>query len=163
MTAPKTLIAGIGNIFNGDDGFGSEVARRLAAWPAPDGVRVEDYGIRGVHLAYELLEGYDLVVLVDATARGEAPGTISVLEPDAELGDVPPLDSHQMDPRAVLRMVAEMGGAIGRVLVVGCEPADVDEGIGLSPAVAAAVDDAVRVVTELTTEQVVGAGKKENR
>jgi len=163
MSGPKTLIAGIGNIFNADDGFGSEVARRLRTWPAPDGVRVEDYGIRGVHLAYELLEGYDLVVLIDALSRGEAPGTLSVLEPDVDLDDVPPLDSHQMDPRAVLGMVTAMGGVIGRVLVVGCEPATIDEGIGLSPAVAAAVDEAVRLVTELTTEQVALTGDKEHR
>lgn len=153
MTATKTLVAGIGNIFNGDDGFGSEVAQRLARRPMPDGVHVEDYGIRGVHLAYELLEGYDLVVLIDALPRGEAPGTVSVLVPDVDLDDVPPLDSHQMDPGAVLGMVAELGGEIGRLLLVGCEPADVGEGIGLSPPVAAAVDDAARMVEELIAQK----------
>jgi len=158
MTQRKTLVAGIGNIFNGDDGFGSEVARRLIAGPAADGVRIEDYGIRGVHLAYELLEGYDLLVLIDAMSHGEAPGTLFVFEPDVDGDDVAPLDSHQMDPRAVLRMVAELGGHIGRVLVVGCEPADVGEGIGLSPVVAAAVDEAARVVTELTTKPDLMAG-----
>jgi len=150
----KTLVAGIGNIFNGDDGFGSEVAQRLARQPMPDGVHVEDYGIRDVHLAYELLEGYDLVVLVDALPRGEPPGTIFVLEPDVDLDDVPPLDSHQMDPRAVLGTVAEMGGTIGRLLLVGCEPADIGEGIGLSPPVAAAVDEAARMVEQLITELI---------
>jgi hydrogenase maturation protease len=152
--ATRTLVAGIGNIFNGDDGFGSEVAQRLTRRPMPDGVHVEDYGIRGVHLAYELLEGYDLVVLVDAVARGEPPGTVFVLEPHVDLDDVPPLDSHQMSPRAVLSMVAELGGEIGRLLLVGCEPADVSEGIGLSPPVAAAVEGAARMVEELisTTE-----------
>jgi hydrogenase maturation protease len=149
VTAAKTLVAGIGNIFNGDDGFGSEVAQRLVGRPMPAGVRVEDYGIRGVHLAYELLEGYDFVVLVDALSRGEPPGTLFVLEPDVDLDDVPPLDSHQMDPRAVLGMVAEMGGKIGRLLLVGCEPADIGEGIGLSAPVAAVVDDAARMVEEL--------------
>ncbi len=153
MTGTKTLVAGIGNIFNGDDGFGSEVAQRLTRRPIPDGVRVEDYGIRGVHLAYELLEGYDLVVLIDALPRGEPPGTVFVLEPEVDLDDVPPLDSHQMDPRAVLGMVAEMGGKMGRLLLVGCEPADIDEGIGLSPPVAAAVDAAVAMVEELITEK----------
>lgn len=153
MTATKTLVAGIGNIFNGDDGFGSEVARRLAGWSMPDGVHVEDYGIRGVHLAYELLEGYDLVVLVDALPRGETPGTVSVLEPMVDLEDVPPLDSHQMDPRSVLAMVAEMGGEIGRLLLVGCEPGDIGEGIGLTPQVAAAVDDAARMVQELIEDK----------
>ncbi len=155
MTATKTLVAGIGNIFNGDDGFGSEVAQRLACRSLPDGVRVEDYGIRGVHLAYELLEGYDLVVLVDALSRGEQPGTLFVLEPDVDLEDAPPLDSHQMDPRAVLAMVAKLGGEINRLLLVGCEPADIGEGIGLSPAVMAAVDGAARMVEELVAEKEI--------
>ena len=155
--AAKTLVAGIGNIFNGDDGFGSEVAQRLARRPLAlaESVRVEDYGIRGVHLAYELLEGYDLVVLIDALPRGEAPGTLFVIEPTVDLDDVPPLDSHQMDPRAVLGMVAELGGEIGRLLLVGCEPADVGEGIGLSPPVAAAVDEATRLVEALLTDELV--------
>ncbi len=153
MTKTKTLVAGIGNIFNGDDGFGSEVAKRLAGRPMPEGVHVEDYGIRGVHLAYELLEGYDLVVLVDALVRGEAAGTVYVIEPNVDLDDVPPLDSHQMDPRAVLGMVGELGGEISRLLLVGCEPADIGEGMGLSPPVAAAVDDAARVVEELIGEK----------
>lgn len=148
----RTLVAGIGNIFNSDDGFGSEVAQRLARRPLPAGVHVEDYGIRGVHLAYELLEGYDLVVLVDALPRGEAPGTLFVLEPDVDLDEVPPLDSHQMDPRAVLGMVAELGGEIGRLLLVGCEPAHIGEGMGLTPPVAAAVDGAARLVEELIAE-----------
>jgi hydrogenase maturation protease len=120
-------------------------------------VHVEDYGIRGVHLAYELLEGYDLVVLVDALPRGEPPGTIFVLEPDVDLDDVPPLDSHQMDPRAVLGTVAELGGTIGRLLLVGCEPADIGEGIGLSAPVAAAVDDAARTVEQLIAGQLITA------
>jgi len=150
------LVAGIGNIFNGDDGFGSEVAQRLVRRPMPDRVHVEDYGIRGVHLAYEMLEGYDLVVLIDALSRGEPPGTLFVLEPDVDLDDVPPLDSHQMDPQAVLGMVAELGGEVGRLLLVGCEPADMGEGIGLSPAVSAAVDDAARLVTELVLEAEQG-------
>ena len=151
--ATRTLVAGIGNIFNGDDGFGSEVAQRLASRSMPEGVRVEDYGIRGVHLAYELLEGYDLLVLVDALPRGEPAGTVSVIEPDLDFGDVPPVDSHQLDPVAVLAMVAKLGGEIGRVLVVGCEPADVGDGIGMSAPVSAAVDDAIRMVEEILTER----------
>lgn len=151
----RTLVAGVGNIFNRDDGFGSEVARHLARRPMPAGVRVEDYGIRGVHLAYELLEGYDLVVLVDALPRGEAPGTLFVIEPDVDFDEVPPLDSHQMDPRAMLGMVAEMGGEIGRLLLVGCEPADISEGMGLTPRVAAAVDDAARMVEALIAEREI--------
>ena len=151
MSPARTLVAGIGNIFNGDDGFGVEVAQRLARRPMPEGVRVEDYGIRGVHLAYELLEDYDLVVLVDAMATGDRPGTVSLLEPIVDLEDAPPLDSHQMDPRAVLAMVEKMGGKVSRLLLVGCEPADVSEGIGLSPVVAAAVDEAARMVEELVS------------
>jgi hydrogenase maturation protease len=153
VSPARTLVAGIGNIFNGDDGFGVEVAQRLVHRPMPEGVHVEDYGIRGVHLAYQLLEGYDLVVLVDALARGEPPGTVFVFEPDIDFDEVPPLDSHQMDPRAVLGMVGELGGEVGRVVVVGCEPADLTEGIGLSPPVAAAVDDAARLVEELIAER----------
>lgn len=144
-----TLVAGIGNIFNRDDGFGSEVAQRLGARPLPADVRVEDYGIRGMHLALDLLDGCDLLVLVDALAGQEAPGTIRLLEPDADGGDAEPLDAHRLDPQAVLAMVAGLGGAIGRVLVVGCQPAELDEGMGLSPAVAAAVPLAIEVVEDI--------------
>jgi hydrogenase maturation protease len=150
----STLVAGIGNIFFSDDGFGSEVAGRLVGRPLPADVRVEDYGIRGVHLALDLLEGCDLLVLIDAMASGDEPGTVCVLEPDAAADEeAPPLDAHLMDPLAVLRMVAEMGGSVGRVVVVGCQPARLDEGIGLSAPVAAAVDTAVRTVEELIAER----------
>ncbi len=152
----KTLVAGIGNIFNADDGFGVEVAQRLVSCELPPDVRVEDYGIRGIHLALELLEGYDLLVLVDAMARpGEPPGTLFVLEPQDDETPAASLDAHQLDPRSLLAMVAEMGGEIGRVLVVGCQPADLGEGIGLSPAVAAAVDPAVRLVEQLLADRNV--------
>lgn len=150
----KTLVAGIGNIFNGDDGFGVEVAQRLVTRAVPNDVRVEDYGIRGVHLALELLEGYDLLVLVDAMALGEPPGTVALVEPAADDDCAEPLDAHSMDPRAVLAMVAEMGGKVGRVLVVGCQPANLEEGIGLSPAVTAAVDPAVRMVEDVLTNLI---------
>ncbi len=160
--AKKTLVAGIGNIFNGDDGFGVEVAQRLINRAVPSDVRVEDYGIRGVHLALELLEGYDLLILVDAMPLGEPPGTVALVEPTANDGGAEPLDAHSMDPRAVLAMVAEMGGEIGRVLVVGCQPASLAEGIGLSPAVAAAVDPAVRMVEDLITELVADATPERN-
>lgn len=153
MSRARTLVAGIGNIFNTDDGFGCEVARRLLGLPIPDGVRVEDYGIRGVHLAYELLEGYDLVVLIDALSLNEEPGVVALIEPEVDLDEVPPMDSHQMDPRAVLGMVAELGGTVGRVLIVGCQPADMDEGIGLTPAVAAAIEPAIEMVQEILANQ----------
>lgn len=148
------LVAGLGNVFLGDDGFGVEVVRRLAAEPQPEGVRVADFGIRGLHLAYELLDGYDTVVLVDAGSRGGAPGELHLLEvspddlpdlatPDELVGAGGVLDAHAMTPDAVLALLATLGGSPGRVLVLGCEPAVVDERMGLSPPVEAAVDVAL--------------------
>ncbi len=149
----STVIAGIGNIFNRDDGFGSEVAQRLLTRPMPADVRVEDYGIRGMHLALDLLEGCDLLVLIDAMAGSDGPGTLYLLEPDPSGTGAEPLDAHLLDPQAVLRMVAGLGGEVGRVLVVGCQPADLDEGIGLSAEVAAALEGAVRMVEDLIAER----------
>jgi hydrogenase maturation protease len=154
------LVAGIGNIFQSDDAFGVEVAGRLAGRSWPDGVRVEDFGIRGIHLAYELLEGYDTVVLVDAVAQGEAPGTVSVVEPDSIPGAGKPADPHSLDPAAVLSLLADLGGSVGRLFLVGCEPADIEDGMGLSPAVASAIDDAVRLVEELVDSACAHAGKE---
>lgn len=150
----RTLVAGIGNIFCSDDGFGVEVVRRLADTDLPEGVKVADIGIRGMHLAYELMDGYDLAIFVDALARGEPAGTVTVLEPDVAqrpAGDtpLPVVDSHSMQPAAVLDLVEQLGGTPGRVLIVGCEPATTEEGIGLSPPVAAAVDIAVARVRGL--------------
>ena len=145
----RTLVAGIGNIFFGDDAFGVAVAGRLAGRALPEGVRVEDFGIRSVHLAYELLDGYDTLVLVDALATGETPGTVSVFEPS--LDDLPAatMDAHTMDPATVLATLAGLGGEVGRVLIVGCEPEGIDEGMGLSPPVAAAIDIAAETVMDL--------------
>jgi hydrogenase maturation protease len=160
------LVAGIGNIFLRDDGFGVEVASRLATRPMPDGVRVADFGIRGVHLAYELLDGYDTLVLVDAVPMGEAPGTVAVLEPEfdaAAPGDgaeTSPLDGHSMDPVTVLTTLAGLGGSVDRVLIVGCEPAALDEGIGLTAPVADAVDHAVDAIEDLLTEIRSSAGRR---
>jgi hydrogenase maturation protease len=156
------LVAGIGNIFQSDDGFGSEVARLLLAGPPPpDGVKIVDYGIRGVHLAYELLDGYDAAILVDATAQGGEPGTVYVIEPDVEaiesetgLAEAGIVDAHGMDPASVLALLRSLGGSIGRLLVVGCEPADVDDGIGLSDPVAGAVEEACRVVRQLIDQEM---------
>jgi hydrogenase maturation protease len=152
----RALIACLGNIFLSDDGFGVEVAQRLAARDLPDGVRVTDYGIRGMHLAYDLAEGYDTTILVDAVPRGGEPGTVYVIEPDtAPAREAGPsaegllFDAHGMQPDVVLGMAGMLGASAGRVLIVGCEPATVDEGMGLSPPVAAAVDNAVRVITRL--------------
>lgn len=150
-----TLVAGVGNIFLGDDGFGVEVARRLAAEDLPPSVKVTDFGIRGVHLAYELLDGYETVILVDASPRGELPGTVSVIEPEvrpAGLDDSALLNAHGMEPDAVLALLDVLGGQVGRMLIVGCEPASVDEGIGLSAPVLAAIPAALKVVRELIDE-----------
>jgi hydrogenase maturation protease len=148
------LVAGVGNLFLGDDGFGPEVARRLAAGPVPDGVRVIDYGIRGMHLAYDLLDGHHALVLVDAIPGPGRPGDLRVLEVGAEdLGDGA-FDAHGMDPVAVLANLEALGGALPRTFVVGCQPANVDEGIGLSPSVAAAVDEAMRIVRNLVDDLI---------
>jgi hydrogenase maturation protease len=159
MSAPRVLVAGVGNIFLGDDGFGVEVARRLSGLDLGPDVKVADFGIRGVHLAYELLDGYEFVILVDATPRGEQPGTLYVIEPEEpeapDPDEVPPLDAHGMDPAAVLSLLGVLGGHVDRLLVVGCEPAVADEGMALSPAVEAAVDPAVGLVQDLINEHRV--------
>ncbi|MFF1838811.1 hydrogenase maturation protease [Streptomyces sp. NPDC058231] len=162
---PRTLVAGIGNIFLGDDGFGVETVRALSSHRLPGHVEVADIGVRGVHLAYQLLDGYDTLVLIDATERGGAPGTLYLIEAD-QPGTVEPenalLDGHRMTPDAVLALLGTLcagTGAVppGRILVVGCEPDGVDEGIGLSAAVAAAVPQAVRMVLDLVHEEDHGA------
>jgi hydrogenase maturation protease len=149
----KTLVAGVGNIFLRDDGFGVEVARLLAGRPAEPGVEIKDFGIRGVHLVYELLDGCDLFVLVDAAPGGHEPGTVTVLEVDpADSGDAQGvLDAHGLAPDQIFAMLTSMGGRPGRSLVVACEPADVSAGIGLSEQVEAALPHAVRAVEEILT------------
>jgi hydrogenase maturation protease len=152
----KTLVAGIGNIFLGDDGFGVEVVRRMAGTGLPEGVTVKDFGIRGFDLAYALMDGYDLSILVDATPRGGAPGTLYAIEiewsdfdgVDAGGG----IDAHSMNPVRVLHLVRSLGGEPGPILVVGCEPGvleDENGTIGLSAPVEAAVDEAVSMVRSL--------------
>ena len=155
------LIAGIGNIFEGDDAFGCEVARVLMTRTMPDSVRVVDFGIRGIDLAYALLDKPDLTILVDATQQGSAPGTIYTMEPDlgnlASSGEAT-LDTHSMDPVTVLRMAQAMGADLGRILVVGCEPADLggEEGrMGLTAPVAGAVEQAADVVISLIEKELV--------
>ena len=164
MTQPHILIAGIGNIFLGDDGFGSEVARQLASRQQPQGVRVVDFGIRGFDLAYALLDGYDVTIFVDATARGGEPGTLYTIEPDlSELAEMDPraatVEPHGMEPMKVLAMVKAMGGQFKRILLVGCEPATLgpEEGqLGLSEPVTAAVGEAVRLVESLVAGMLRG-------
>jgi hydrogenase maturation protease len=156
----RMLVAGLGNVFLGDDGFGVEVVRRLSAETQPDGVRVADFGIRGLHLAYELLDGYDTAVLVDATPRGGTPGELHLIEvgtddlPQAATSDElvaqgAVLDAHAMTPDAVLALLVTLGGTPGRVLVLGCEPAAVREEMGLSVPVAAAVEPALAELRSL--------------
>jgi len=154
----RTLIAGLGNIFEGDDGFGVTVAHRLAATHWPDGVELREYGIRGVHLAYQLLDGYDLVVIVDAVSRGGEPGNLYVIEHAAETASpapdvaAPMLDAHDLGPDAVLALVPQLGGDLGRVVIVGCEPATVAPQMALSPVVAQSVDRAMNLVTALVRD-----------
>ena len=152
----RTLVAGIGNIFMGDDGFGVEVVRRLSERPARGDVSIVDFGIRGVDLTYALLDGYERVILVDAAARGGAPGTLYVIEPDFSSLDKPSpigLEAHGVVPARALSMAQAMGGRFPFVRVVGCEPAQVpaedDIEVGLSPPVAAAVEPAVALIEEL--------------
>ena len=152
---PRILIAGIGNIFLGDDGFGVEVARRLALHTFPESVRVRDFGIRGYDLVYALLEGYELVILVDACPRGEDPGSVYVIELPNQAHDTQTpvaLDAHTMNPVHVIRLASTMGSLPKRVLLVGCEPERFggDEGeMGLSESVTAAVNEAVKAVRKL--------------
>lgn len=150
----RVLVAGIGNVFLGDDGFGVEVVRRIDPATLPEGVDLADYGIRGVHLAYDLLDGrYRTVVLVDAVPLDEPPGTLAVLEADPG-GDGAVLDAHGMHPAAVLALLRDLGGSVERVLVVGCAPAGVEERMGLSEPVAAAVDGAVDLVRDVVAAEV---------
>ncbi|MDX6265808.1 MAG: hydrogenase maturation protease [Frankiales bacterium] len=156
------LVAGVGNIFLTDDGFGCEVARALSERTLPEGVKVVDYGIRGMHLAYDLLEGYDALVVVDALPAKGRPGELTVMEVGPEdLGDGE-LDAHGMAPVSVLASLGDLGGRLPRTYVVGCQPARVDEGMGLTPAVAAAVDPAIDLVLEVLGERLglpVGRGR----
>ena len=151
----RVLVAGIGNLFCGDDGFGPEVVRRLAAsGTLPEGVRAVDYGIRGMHLAYDLLEGYDALVIVDALPGAGDPGTLDVLEVGE--GDLRggAFDPHGMAPVAVLASLSDLGGSLPPTYVVGCRPGDLGDGIGLSDEVEAAVPDAMQTVLVLLRERV---------
>jgi hydrogenase maturation protease len=156
--ARRTLVAGVGNIFQRDDAFGVEVIALLAGRPRPACVEIADFGIRGVHLVYELLGGCDLFVLVDVVQRGHAPGTVTVLEVDPE--HMPPgnavMDAHGLAPDQIFSMLTAMGARPGRTLVVACEPADVSEGMGLSDQVREALPDAVRAVEEILEQNRPG-------
>jgi len=153
------LIAGIGNTWMHDDGFGSEVVRVLRErGEPPAGVHLGDFGTSGLDLAYEAMRGYDALILVDASRQGEAPGTLYVMEPtpedvDGSIEDGQVLDPHGMDPLGVLRFVKYVGGWPGRVVVIACEPEDVtDVGFGLSPAIAAVLARAADLVLTTAAE-----------
>ena len=153
------LVACVGNIFQGDDAFGCEVAKVLAERADREGVRVVDFGIRGLDLTYALLDAPELTILVDVVSRGGAPGTLYSIEPDLEqLGGFgqPMTDAHTMDPVHVLRAAKAMGGRLGRILLVGCEPGDLggEAGLmGLTPAVTGAVQQAAVIVESLIEKE----------
>jgi hydrogenase maturation protease len=154
----SVLVACIGNIFQGDDAFGCEVAKVLARRPAVENVRVVDFGIRGLDLTYALMDAPDLTILVDAVARGGEPGTLYTIEPDLD-GDKMDgqVDAHAMDPVQVLRAARAMGGSLRRILLVGCEPADLggEQGrMGLTPAVSDAVEPAAAIVEALIGKEI---------
>ncbi len=148
--AARILVAGIGNIFLGDDGFGSEVVRHAAIPPDDPTVRVVDYGIRGMHLAYDLLEQWDTLVLVDAVPSRGSPGTLHVFQAEHDFASsTNGLDAHSMDPAAVFASLRALGGSPPYTVVVGCEAGSVEEGIGLTEPVANAVPRAVRAIEEI--------------
>ena len=154
------LVAGVGNAWLRDDGFGGEVARRLSERELPGGVSVMDAGTGGLDLAYEVMRGYDALVILDVSKQGGEPGTLYVLEPDEDsvkggIEDGEVINPHGMDPQTVLRFVKSIGAWPGRVVVIACEPADVEEmGWGLSDTVSEAVDRAVDLVLETVTEML---------
>ncbi len=153
------LVACIGNIFQGDDAFGCEVAKVLAHGSLSETVRVIDFGIRGLDLTYALMDAPELTILVDAVYRGGEPGTLYTIEPDLDPGaaDDPQFDAHSMNPVQVLRTAKLMGGELGRVLLVGCEPADLggaDGRMGLTPAVSAAIKEAAAMVESLIEREL---------
>jgi len=158
------LIAGIGNIFFGDDAFGCEVAAQLMRRPLPERVRVIDFGIRSYDLAYAMMNGPDVTIFIDATPRGQPPGTIYLLEPDKNIldsnfGEV--VNAHSMNPVRVLQLIHSLGGQPGRLYLVGCEPAvlETEEGaMGLSEKVQAAVAPAIEMIETLIREILKEAG-----
>ena len=164
---PTVLVACVGNIFKSDDGFGVQVAARLAQQELPEQVRVIDFGIRSVHLVYELLSGYDVLVLVDTVAHQEGPpGSLYLIEPDigADIDAAPRddgglpevmLDAHDLSPGAVMELLPTLGGQVRRILVVGVQPQTLEDGIGLSEAVQAAVGPAAAMVVDVVRRELV--------
>lgn len=151
MTAPRVLVAGVGNVFLGDDGFGCEVARRLFARALPEAVCVADFGIRAFDLGCALLDGPEAVILVDAVLRGGPPGSLYVIEPLVR-GAAETLDAHALTAEAAIALAAAMGGRMGTLRLIGCEPLTLDPELGLSPVVEAAVEGAVALALSLIAE-----------
>ncbi len=167
---PRILVAGVGNIFMGDDAFGVEVARRLAECELPAAVRVVDFGIRGFDLACALQDGYETTILIDAHPRGDAPGTLYLVEPAlSEMGldqaENTDIDAHGMDPVKILRLAASMGGPLKKILLVGCEPQTLgpEEGLmGLSEPVRGSLTEAVKMVESVINKILAGAWPDSN-
>lgn len=154
---PQILVAGVGNTWMRDDAFGSEVVKGLLATDLPQGVTVLDFGTGGLDLAYELMRGYNALILVDVSRQGGDPGTLYVMDPDPEevkvIGDGEVVNPHGMDPQTVLRFVKTIGGWPGRVVVIACEPAVLEEhGLGMSPEVEGAVARGVKLVQDTLEE-----------
>jgi hydrogenase maturation protease len=155
---PRILVAGVGNAWLRDDGFGGEVARRLEQRELPDGVAVMDAGTGGLDLAYEVMRGYDALVILDVSRQGGEPGTLYVMEVPEEsveggIEDGEVINPHGMDPKTVLRFVRSIGAWPGKVVVIACEPAEVEElGLGLSSEVQSAVERALDLVVETAGE-----------
>lgn len=156
----KALVAGFGNIFFQDDAYGSEVARLLLTQPLPDDVHVTDFGIRGMHVAFEMLGGYDLVIFVDAVPRGGAPGTLYVIEPTAaSKGDAP--DAHAMELDNVLALYELLARDLEpakrpKIVIIGCEPFSTDDGMGLSDAVSQAVPATLPLIHNVLAQYGIG-------
>jgi hydrogenase maturation protease len=150
----RVMVAGIGNVFLGDDGFGVEVAQRLSAETLPDGVTVTDVGIRALHLAFALLDRPDLLLIIDTASRGQPPGTLYVIEPtiDASRGNI--ADAHGMNLANVISALRGLGGEVPRILLVGCEPAFLGEAMGLSPTVEQAVPGAIAMVRRILEREL---------
>jgi hydrogenase maturation protease len=154
----QILVAGVGNAWLQDDAFGGECARRLEARGVPPGVTVMDFGTGGLDLAYEVMRGYDALVLIDASRQGGEPGTLYVIEPqmsdyEGAIEDGDAINPHGMDPATMLRFVNAIGGFSGKVVVIGCEPGETDDvGIGLTPPVEAAVERALELVGQTIDE-----------
>lgn len=155
----RVLVAGVGNIFFGDDGFGSQVAQALQR-DRIEGAKIEDFGIAGLHLGYELVAGYERAIIVDLVSRGGAPGTLYVVEPDLRAAGPPP-DAHRMDLQNVFAFVRTLGGDVPSIEIVGCEPQTTDEGIGLSAPVTAALEPAAALVRRLIARALSAPPRRE--